>query len=57
LLDLVHQRVLSTSRLLQLHPRGRTGQQSNDVVAQRRAAQETASTLEDFEGEPLMKTY
>lgn len=57
LLNVVHQRVLSACRLLQLHPRGRTGQQSRDVVARRRAAQEAASTLEDFEGEPLIKTH
>lgn len=57
LLDTVHRRVLSTSRLLQLHPRRRTGLQSRDLNAQRRAAHKAAETLEDLEDNPLIKTH
>ncbi len=57
LLDTVHRRVLSTSRLLQLHPRGRTGLQSRDLNARRRAAHKAAGTLEELDGDPLIKTH
>lgn len=57
LLDMIARRVLSTSRLLQIHPRGRTGLQSRDLNARRRAAREAAATLEGLGGNPLIKTH
>ncbi|MDA8127575.1 MAG: hypothetical protein M0Z73_02585 [Betaproteobacteria bacterium] len=57
LLDTVSRRAFSASRLLQLHPRGRTGQQSRSVVAKRRAAQNAAMSQEEFEDDYLIPTH
>lgn len=56
LLNQVHARVLATSRLLQLHPRGRTGKQSSELNARRAAAREAAEVLNKISDNPLIRT-
>lgn len=57
LLNVVHSRVLATSRLLQIHPRGRTGQQSRSLHARRATAREAAETLDALGDNPLIPTH